>query len=285
PDLTPTTPALTIGDHTLRVIVTGQCGSVTNSATLSVNAGTTATAPSDATVCQGSDASFSTVASGTGPFSYQWSLDGAAAGSDAGSLSVPTSGLSIGDHSVSVVVSGACGSMTNSVTLTVHAPTSASGPNNLERQPGQSASFSTSASGDGPFTYQWRKDGVEIADATNATYRIASVSAAEAGTYSVAISGACNGVTNSAFLSVDECMPLTSGIPQWNPQTDLFEQKVRISNPTEFTFTAVQVLISGMREGVRVYNASGTNVDGVQFVQYNQPLGPGQTANLTIEYY
>src|SRR5207248_8512808 len=69
------TAALTIGDHTVRVIVSGQCGSVTSSATLKVNAGITATGPTDATVCPGTDASFSAVASGTGPFTYQWSLD------------------------------------------------------------------------------------------------------------------------------------------------------------------------------------------------------------------
>src|SRR5207244_489454 len=118
PDLTPTTPSLTIGDHTVRVIVAGQCGSVTNSATLKVNAGITATAPSDATVCQGSDASFSTVASGAGPFSYQWSLDGAATGSNAASLTVTTSTLTIGDHTVRLIVTGQCGSITQSATLT-----------------------------------------------------------------------------------------------------------------------------------------------------------------------
>src|SRR5439155_4579376 len=117
--LTFNSPALTIGGHTMRVIVTGHCGSVTNSATLSVNAGTTATGPIDATVCQGSDASFSTVASGTSPFSYQWSLDGAATGGNAASLTVNTTALTIGDHTVRLIVTGQCGSMTHSATLKV----------------------------------------------------------------------------------------------------------------------------------------------------------------------
>src|SRR5207253_2343346 len=125
--LTVTTTALTIGDHTVRVIVTGQCGSVTNSATLSVNAGITATAPSDATVCQGS-ASFSTLASGTGPFSYQWSLDGAATGSNTASLTFNTTALTIGGHTMRVIVTGQCGSVTNSATLSVNAGTTATGP-------------------------------------------------------------------------------------------------------------------------------------------------------------
>src|SRR5206468_4634244 len=119
------TAAGIIGGHAVRLIVSGQCGSVTNSATLKVNAGITASGPTDATVCQGSDAGFSTVASGTGPFTYQWSLDGTASGSNAADLTVDTSALTLGDHTVRVVVSGQCGSVTNSTTLSLLPPTSA----------------------------------------------------------------------------------------------------------------------------------------------------------------
>src|SRR5204863_3681561 len=108
------TTALAIGDHTVRVIVSGQCGSVTKSATLKVNAGITATGPSDTTVCQGTDASFSTVASGARAYAYPWGPEGAAIGSNAASLSVSTTALTIGNHTVRVIVSGQCGSATNS---------------------------------------------------------------------------------------------------------------------------------------------------------------------------
>src|SRR5206468_10156158 len=115
------TAAGIIGGHAVRLIVSGQCGSVTNSATLKVNAGITASGPTDATVCPGTDAGFSTVASGTGPFTYQWSLDGAASGSNTASLSVNTAALTIGDHTVGLIVSGQCGSVTNSAILKVNA--------------------------------------------------------------------------------------------------------------------------------------------------------------------
>src|SRR5206468_3615473 len=106
PSLTVSTDNLTIGIHSVVVAVTGQFGSVTNDATLTVNALTSATDPSDVGVCQGANASFSTVVSGTAPFSYQWSIDGAAAGSNTANLNVNTSVLTIGDHIVRVVVSG-----------------------------------------------------------------------------------------------------------------------------------------------------------------------------------
>src|SRR5439155_572077 len=156
--LTVNTTALTIGDHTVRLIVTGQCGSVTNSATLGVNAADTATAQSDATVCQGSDASFSTLAGGTGPFNYQWSLDGAATGGNAASLTVNTTALTIGDHTLRVIVTGQCGSVTNSATLGVNAGTTATAPSVATACQGSDASFSTLAGGTGPFSYQWSLD-------------------------------------------------------------------------------------------------------------------------------
>src|SRR5206468_3345944 len=79
--------------------------------------------PASATVCPGTDANFVTEASGTAPFSYQWSVDGNAAGTNGPTLTVPTTSLSLGDHTVQLVVSGQCagtpGTVTNTATLTV----------------------------------------------------------------------------------------------------------------------------------------------------------------------
>jgi len=69
-----------------------------------------------------------------------------------------------------------------------------------------------------------------------------------------------------------------------NWQTTLFEQKVRVTNPTLTPLSAVRVSIRGLPEGTRVFNSSG-DLEGVPFVTYGQPLDPGQTAELTIEYY
>ena len=125
---------------------------------------------------------------------------------------------------------------------------------------------------------------MDISGATNRTYTIGSLSGSDAGTYSVVVSGPCTSVTNSATLTVNECMPVGSGAPQLNRQTGLFEQKVSFTNSTQSTFTAIRVLISGLRPGVQVYNASG-DADGIPFVQYGESIAPGEVALLTIEYY
>jgi len=85
-------------------------------------------------------------------------------------------------------------------------------------------------------------------------------------------------------VTVIDCMPVSSETPQFNPQTSLFEQKVRVTNPTAFSLSAVKVSISGLRQGVQVFNASG-DLEGVPFVKYDKELGAGETADFTIEYY
>ena len=114
------------------------------------------------------------------------------------------------------MVSGVCNGLTNCATLSVNTPTTASGPSDLVRCPGQAANFSVVASGTGPFTYQWSKAGVDIAGATGEMFSLGSVTAANAGTYCVVATGVCDSVTNCATLAVNS--PTTASGP-----TDLIQ--------------------------------------------------------------
>jgi Immunoglobulin I-set domain/HYR domain len=275
-----------VGTHTITVTATDAAGnSASCTTTFTVETSISASGPGDLEICQGQDANFATVANGVGSFEYQWRLDGNAVGTNGATLTQSTTELSPGDHLVQVEVRGQCGlATTNVATLTVLVPTMATAPADLMLKPGESARFSTSASGTEPLAYQWRKDGVDIAGATSATYRIASVSGTDAGVYCVVVSGACGSVTNCAALAVDECTPLASETPHLNRQTGLFEQKASFTNSTDSAFSAVRVWIRGLPEGVQVYNASGEE-DGVPFVQYNESLASGEVIYWTIEYY
>src|SRR6185295_5344183 len=95
------TGSLSVGNHTVSVTTTGTCGSASQSATLTIQENTATTDPPDQTVCKGATANFSTTASGTGPFTYAWTLDGSPAGNTS-SINVPTGSLSVGNHTVSV---------------------------------------------------------------------------------------------------------------------------------------------------------------------------------------
>jgi len=114
------TGAVPSDSDTYTVDATGQCNTASQSATLTVNAATHTTDPADQTVCQGTDAHFSTTASGTGPFHYAWTVDGSPFNGDSSSITVPTGSLSAGNHTVTVTTTGACGSETQTATLTVN---------------------------------------------------------------------------------------------------------------------------------------------------------------------
>jgi predicted outer membrane repeat protein len=107
---------------TYTVEATGSCSTVTQTATLTVNQATSTTDPADVTVCQGATANFSTTASGTGPFSYAWTLDGVPYNGNNPSINIDTTSLSSGPHTVVVTTTGACGSASQTAILTVGNP-------------------------------------------------------------------------------------------------------------------------------------------------------------------
>src|SRR4030095_16904910 len=63
---------------------------------------------------------FSTVAAGTGPFSYAWTLDGNPVGGNSPNVTIPTGALSTGNHTVTITTTGACNSAVQSAILTVN---------------------------------------------------------------------------------------------------------------------------------------------------------------------
>jgi uncharacterized delta-60 repeat protein len=85
-----------------------------------------------------------------------------------------------------------------------------SGPVTILNQPadqtagyGNMALFTVLAAGSQPLAYQWRKDGQEIADATDSIYTINSAMSADLGKYSVCVSNAFGSVTSrAAWLTV-----------------------------------------------------------------------------------
>ncbi len=69
-----------------------------------------------------------------------------------------------------------------------------------------------------------------------------------------------------------------------NPQTGLYEQSVIVTNTGPVTAAAVKVYVLGLRSGVQLYNATGTDENG-PYVQYNAPLNPGQAVTFLLEFF
>ncbi len=114
-------PNLVAGDAgTFHVRIIGATNSITNSATLTINIPVAATSLTNFTRFVGSIAIYNTrVTAGTGPFTFAWLRNGAVIPSQTSSNLTLTNLLVEDSGLYSVVVSGACGSLTNSASLDV----------------------------------------------------------------------------------------------------------------------------------------------------------------------
>jgi invasion protein IalB len=207
-----TTPATTISDSasTFRVIVSNTAGTVTSSAaTLTVNpapvAPTITTQPGNQTVTAGQTATFTVVAAGTAPLSYQWQKNGVnIAGATSTSYTTPVTTTGDSGASFAVVVSNTAGTVTSAAaTLTVNpaavAPTITTQPGNQTVTAGQTATFTVVAAGTAPLSYQWQKNGANIAGAAAASYTTPATTTSDSGsTFRVIVNNIAGTVTSAA---------------------------------------------------------------------------------------
>lgn len=187
----PSAQSADAGDYS--VTVTNALGSVTSSnATLTVLVGPGIVAqPTNQTSVAGANVSFSVTTSGSMPLSYQWYLNQTNPLSGGGNQTLNLTNVQPADAgSYSVVVTNLAGSVASSnATLTVNVPPSISAqPQNVTTNLGTNVSFSVTATGTVPLSYQWRFNGADITAATIASYTRNHVQSADAGSYSVLVS-------------------------------------------------------------------------------------------------
>jgi len=197
------------------VIVANSAGSVTSSpAVLTVNtAPSIVTQPSSMSAVSGNTATFTVVATGTAPLTYQWLKNGVVIPS-ATTASLTLSSVPSKDAtSYSVIVTNLVGSVTSSeatltVTPLVLSPTISTQPNSLTIAQGSLASFTVISSGSGTLSYQWYVNGNLIIGATSSTYTINSTSASDAGTYTATVTNLAGSISsNAAVLSFNGLAP------------------------------------------------------------------------------
>jgi len=194
------------------VVVTTAGGSVTSSnATLTVTPVSAAPAITVQPVSQesavGLSATFSVTATGTPAPSYQW-LKNSVPITGANGASLTLSGLTLGDAAnYGVNVTNAFGTVTSAAaTLNVNALASApvivAAPSSLTVSAGSTAVLNVTASASPAPTYQWRRNGVALAGATNRAL-VVTATAETAGTYSVLVTNTLGSVPSvSATLSL-----------------------------------------------------------------------------------
>ncbi|HEX3352740.1 MAG TPA: immunoglobulin domain-containing protein [Terriglobales bacterium] len=117
-----------------------------------------------------------------------------------------------------LVTLGGCGggSKSSSPSSSVTPPVIKTHPSNQTVAPGQSATFTASASGGGPLTYQWQKDGTAITGATDPVYTTPPVTLADNGAkFGVLVSNPAGSTSSSpATLTVSSSAPAAPAITQ-----------------------------------------------------------------------
>lgn len=200
------------GSYTVRV--TNAAGSVTSDpAVLVVQAPATVpviiTPPSAVTSSVGAPASFSVVADGAPPLSYAWRREGTLIPQATQSTLVIGSVQVADAGNYTVTVSNALGSVTSApAPLTVLVPSLPPlvlvQPSSVTTTVGGTATFGVTVRGTAPLSYQWRKEGVPLAGATQATLTLTNVRATDAALYSVEITNAFGtAVSANARLTVN----------------------------------------------------------------------------------
>jgi hypothetical protein len=129
---------------------------------------------------------------------------------------------------------------------------------------GQKATFGVVATGAAPMTYQWQKNGVNIAGATASSYTTPPAAAADnAAKFAAVVSNPVGGVTsNAAILTVTSAQG--NGAPQVTTQPA--SQSVRVGQTATFTVAA-----TGTAPLTYQWQKNGTAISGASSASYTTP--------------
>ena len=267
-----TTPVTTNSDNGAQftVRVSNSVGSTTSSAatlTVAPAPGTPsiATQPANQSVTAGQTATFSVVATGTAPLSYQWQKNGAAiSGATSSSYTTPATTNSDNGAQFVVTISNSVGTATSSAaTLTVTpapvAPSITSQPTSQSVTAGQTATFSVAATGTAPLSYQWQKNGVAIGGGTSSAYTTPATTTADNGAqFAVTVTNSIGNVTsNTVTLTVNSPPAIT---------TQPISQTVTAGQTASFSVTA-----TGTAPISYQWRKNGSNISGATTSTYTTP--------------
>ena len=251
-------------------IVLAACGggSVSVGVVVPIEKPAIAAAPANQSVVEGKTAAFTVTATGGGALAYQWKKNGTdISGATNSTYTTPATTIADDGTRFSVVVSNSAGSVTSNeaklgVSATALKPAIATQPAAQSVITGETATFTVTATGTSPFSYQWKKNGVNIPSATSDSYTTPATSISDSGlAYSVV-------VTNSAGMATSNDARLTVTAAAVKPaiDTDPAAQTVTEGQTAMFTVTA-----TGTAPLIYQWKKNGTDIEGATSSTYTTP--------------
>ena len=183
--------------------------------------------PTNQAVAVGSKVTFAVTATGTAPLSYQWQVDGtnlvngsikngaAISGATTARLTIRNAQTNnSGNYTVIVTNYGGSVTSSNAVLTVATSPVITVQPTNQALAVGSKATFTVTAAGTAPLSYQWRvngtnlvngsiKNGPTISGATTPALTISNAQTNNSGNYTVIVTNIAGSVTSSnAVLTV-----------------------------------------------------------------------------------
>lgn len=154
---------------------------------------------------------------------------------------------------------------------------------------GQSVLLSVVVAGAEPFSYQWRKEGEPIPNATSASYLIASVSLADAGRYDVVVSNPYGSVTSAvAVLTVVEPPFIsTQPVSQTVPVGSRLSLSVEAggTEPLSYQWWAGSEPMAGAQQASLVFDPVQLEHSGSYWVVVANPWGAVTSAVAVVTVY
>jgi sugar lactone lactonase YvrE len=252
--------------------------------------------PQGTTVIDGQTATFQVVATGPG-LQFAWRRNGvpiAGAGSST-YMTPPTVHATDDGAQYSVTVSNASGSLTSAnatLSVTPIPVTIGSQPQAVAVADGGAASYSVTASGTAPITYQWRRNGVNVAGATGSTYVTPPlVLAVDNGAqYSVVVSNPAGSATSAAAgLVIDPVLAQITSNPSAVTVPDgaqaIFSVVARGTAPLSYQWLRSGTPIAGATSSDLALTASFADSGTQIAVRITNPAGSvtSGTAVLTVD--
>ncbi|MBD3345715.1 MAG: hypothetical protein GF401_11700 [Chitinivibrionales bacterium] len=290
------TDAATIDEGTYTVTVSNSWGSdqATTSQLTVIDTVviTVQPSPSDTGIPVGGSVTYSVTATGEGAIQYDWRKDGVSTGETNSNITISNAQASDAGGYTCRAYNSVSEQISQTATLAVaaDAPSNVTiTPGNSTIEVGESITFTASADGATPFTYQWYLNGNAIeTNGTSSSYTVQNATTGNSGTYTVTVGNSAGSETSTGVilnvLSAPDNVVLNPG-NSTIAEGDSFQFTTSVTGGTPpFTYTWYRDgnMLSGETAQSLTLDAASVNDNGVYQVRGGPAGISSETASNTV---